>query len=79
MIIHNISNFKNFFQSLDQSGQDLTLITPDGNSYDWKNNRSFLFLLLQTLDMEKYNKIELKPCITSENSRLICCILNTKE
>ncbi len=75
MMIYNISNFKNFFESLDQCDDDLTLITPDGKSYDWKKNRLLLKSLLQTMDVRNCSKMEIRPCGPKDASRIMCYML----
>ncbi len=75
MMIYNISNFKRFFQSLDRCGDDLTLIMPDGKIYDWKTNRSFLLSFFQTLDVNKCNKMEIKPGDAQDTSRILCYMM----
>lgn len=72
MMIYNISNFQNFFESLDRCDDDLTLITPDGRSYDWKKNRPLLKSLLQTMDVRNCSKMEIRPCGPQDASRIMC-------
>lgn len=75
MTIYNISDFSDFFKTLDSCGDDLTLITPDGHTYDWKTNRAFLLSFLQTVDIARCNAMEIKAANAADASRLFCYML----
>ena len=75
MTIYNISNFTKFFNTLDLCDDELTLVMPDGKAYDWKQNKPFLLSFLQTLDVEKCNKMEIRPNDTKDASRSLCYMM----
>ena len=75
MTIYNIYDFPDFFKTLDSCGDDLTLITPDGHTYDWKINRSFLLSFLQAVDIKKCSTMEIKTGNAADTSRLFCYML----
>ena len=67
MTIYNISDFSDFFKTLDSCGDDLTLITPDGYTYDWKTNRAFLLSFLQTCLLYTSTEPQTRLCFSSGN------------
>ncbi len=75
MKVYNVTNFSRFFQSLDQCDDDLTLVMPDGNVYDWRSNRPLLLSLVQALDVERFNQMELQFKDGTDTSHVICYMM----
>jgi hypothetical protein len=75
MTIYHITDFKKFFDTLDQCPSDITFVTRDGRSYDWKSHREFLRSFLGTLDTATCDRLELKVDGGEGMSRLMCYLL----
>jgi len=75
MIIYHITDFKAFFDTLDQCRSEVTFVTRDGGRYDWKTHRDFLRSFLGTLDTASCERLELKVDDGDGASRLLCYLL----
>ncbi len=75
MIVYNITDFRAFFDTLDECRDDVTIIAPDGTAYDYRENRPFLRSFFRTLSPTACNRLELKLADPASVDKLLCYLL----
>lgn len=76
MIVYNITDFRAFFNTLDECRDDVTIITPDGMAYDYRENRPFLRSFFHTLSPAVCGRLELKLADPGSIDKLLCYLLS---
>lgn len=72
MTVRNITDINRFFEALDYCDDDLTLITPDGRAYDWRENRNVIRSILTGPGARVCDTLELKLSSREDRQRIIC-------
>lgn len=67
MTIYNLSNFEDFFGTLDKCESDIILTTEDGHEYDWGMQKDAFRSLLGSLHTPKLRRLGLRA--TSPNDQ----------
>lgn len=71
MTLYNISKVDQLFHTLDNCQGDVQLVTPDGNSISWKQNKEVLESMWSAMPDKTIDKLEVRMSNTQDTLHMM--------